>query len=838
MNQPSETPRVLPGELTAEEILNGAYPFPASPQFPVTEDTGGLALERLTKTPPPGVHPRILFGPDDLPDLRRRLAETQAGRTMLQTLRGRTSGTFSNPDHWERQLFEKLAAGDTAAALVIVSQKLPPSYPAGHYQPHILYALVMEAFDALLRDDPVQGEQVGSAIAGYARMLAPLLEEALQQPLADDVWRAKIAGPTTGQWTEDQGLREIIGYHLLGYAYDFAHNFMDEAQRASVRAVIARATAGRIWEGASLPHHWRNWNWVVIGLGHPLLALAIEGEEGYDPRLYKLGVEIARDYLTYGVSPSGCATEAVGYCQFGFVWGNPFIVAAARRGDNLLAHGHHRAMIEWYLHSMEPFAPLSIKTLETDAERLEHHVPPHWTSHGDGGDEGPSVPTVMMWKHFFPDDPRIDFLWQMVIHGGMEAPLQGRFHVIEPLIWAADGGRQATSIAGTDMAALGLPPTWFDPERGSLIARSGWDTDALALQFECRTDSQSASHEHADRGNFTLSALGRRWARESFRSVETRHHNNVLIDGMGQGFWPGPGRWLGHRDAGWALIAACDAKDAYDWWWPKTIVTDDPEQSPRFRFARWASFRQEAEEFRRRYGRETMERDPRPAVAAHFAGFEQGDPRMWDEDGWPLRLTHNPVQRAFRTVAMVREGRPYALVVDDIQKDDQERLYEWLMMTGPDTDVAAMAENDIVLCDAAGERDANGHRRPRPGERQLLVRVLRAADPAAPHAYQSRPSARLETFEKKDTLAPGGRTYGPDRRLVIGSRAVAPDFKILLLPHRQGEPLPTTTWNTAQDVLLLQWPEGPADEIRFTRGEDGRTRLAMTRDRNLKAVLS
>ena len=126
---------------------------------------------------------------------------------------------------------------------------------------------------------------------------------------------------------------------------------------------------------------------------------------------------------------------------------------------------------------------------------------------------------------------------------------------------------------------------------------------------------------------------------------------------------------------------------------------------------------------------------------------------MWDEDTWPVYLPHNPVQRAFRTVTFNGGEHPYLLVVDDIQKDDKEHLYEWLMQTGMDTEVASLQGNDIVLCDATAKRDENGEVHPAKGERELLVRVLNMNDPARPHDYQNRPSFRLETFERKDTLA-------------------------------------------------------------------------------------
>jgi hypothetical protein len=799
-------PAHLPGELPADEVLNGVYPFPPSPAIEVTYDESGLAKDRLGKVPAPGVHPRILFGPDDLPELRQRLSSTNAGKAMLATLRERTGGTILKAGTWEAEAYDKLASGDADGALKLIGEKRKPSYPQGHYQPHVLYAIVMESFDALVADDAARSRKAATAIATWARMVEPLLEGSLREPLYDDVWRAKISGPQTGSWSDSQGIRDLFGGHLLGYAYDFTASAMTDAERDQTRRVIARATAGRVWMGARLPHHFRNWNWIAVGLQQPLLALSIEGEEGYDPRVYKLGVDIARDYLTYGISPRGSSTEAVGYTQFGFVWGNPFFVAASRRGDMLLAHPHLRAMPDWYLASLEPFGGL-------------------WTSHGDGGagDQNgrPAVWTLQMFRRFYPNDARVELLWQNYVKNTRSKPFADRYHIIEPLVWCAD----EPTIDHGDGAALKLPTTFFDADRGSLNVRSSWSSDAALVQFECRPDGHGASHEHADRGNFTFSALGRQWSRESFRSIETRHHSNVLIDGLGQGYWPGPGVWLGHVETDWAIAAACDAKAAYDWWWPKSILAD-ADDSARFQFPRWATYREEAAQFRKNYAGVPIEHDDRPAVVAFWKGFDDiaGGPRLWDEDGWPVRLPHNPVQRAFRTIAFVKSPAPYLVVVDDIQRDDQPRLFEWLMQTGPDTDVVSLKDDEIVLCDASVPRAADGTAKPAKGDRTLVVRTVGRSLARGAREFQATPSIRLETFEKKDTNSREGRSFGVDKRLVIPSRAVSPDFKVVLIPQRAGDAPAVTKWDDAGTTLTITIA-GQTDTWTFAKGDDGRTRI-------------
>jgi len=809
----SAPPAHLSTELSADDILNGKYPFPPSPSVEAHDDFSGFAKDRLSPVPAPGIHPRILFSPEDLPALRARLRDTEVGRKLTLRFHQRLAAAIGKPGTQGNLFYEALATGNVAAATKILNENHGVLPGIGHYQPYI-YALAMESFDDLLNDDQVRGRRVATAIATWAKIIDPVIDSIDKQPMYDDVSRA--FAPKSNDWTNSISIRDLVGYHVLGYAYDFAYNFMTPAQRDQVRHEISRVTYGRLWMGARLPHHFRNWNWIAIGLSQPLLALAIEGEPGYDPRVYKLGVQIARDYLTYAISPTGESTEAVGYTNFGFVWATPFWVAAARRGEDFLVQSHNRHMIDWYLQTEEPYGRV-------------------WQSHGDGGDSGPSIWNMSMWKYFYPNDPTVDHLWQDTLFADNKDQLKdATFHIVEPMIFAADPGKDAANRPlDSTPAKLNAPLAMFDPVRSSVNARNNWAPDATSIEFECRTDSVGPSHEHADRGNFTLSAMGRQWAKESFRSIESRHHNVILIDGLGQGYWPGPGRWDGYRDNGWALMAAADAKPAYDTWWPKEVVTEAPDWE-RYQYFRWATFLDQEKIFTENYDTKTAVRDPRPSVVAHFKDFQATGPRMWDEDTWPLAFPHNPVQRAFRTVTFVRGDKPYLLVTDDIQKDAGERLYEWLMMTGTNTDIVSIEGNNILLADATAPRNAEGLIKPKKGDRELLVRVLDIAAAAHPHDYQARPSFRLETFEKKDTndgdgVGYGmGRSFGTDRRLVVATRAAAPNFKILLLPTRAGDPLPVTAWNADHTQLTITL-DGHTDTFTFTMGTDGRNRIVASR---------
>ena len=107
-------------------------------------------------------------------------------------------------------------------------------------------------------------------------------------------------------------------------------------------------------------------------------------------------------------------------------------------------------------------------------------------------------------------------------------------------------------------------------------------------------------------------------------------------------------------------------------------------------------------------------------------------------------------------------------------------------------------------------------------------------EPAKFRDYQSRPSVRLETFERKDTLVlemkegalSGARSFGLDKRLVIANRSAAPDFVILLFPLRHEDVLPVTTWNADKTKLTIE-TGGKKKVFNLTTSDNGQIQLAV-----------
>lgn len=437
-----------------------------------------------------------------------------------------------------------------------------------------------------------------------------------------------------------------------------------------------------------------------------------------------------------------------------------------------------RVLDRWMLFAMQPYGR-------------------EWATEGDLGTFPPAAPLVQLAKFFYPDDPRI------------------------------------AMVAGQAPRVDKLDLSQFDPARGVLFARSDRGPDALAVQFHARSDTTYANHDHADRGAFTLSALGRSWAVPSLRETSSQYNSVVTIDGVGQGCFATPARRVSTEEHPDWVYAAVDTKYCYDWRWMKSSFLATDEQLAREPFLEWV--RESRDRLLARTPREKWDHDPSPAVRDYYAPWMAGDPRMWTaEDSWVLRTPYNPVRKSFRSLAMVRGEHPFVVVADDIRKDAAEHLYEWRMTLPMEIEAHSIRGNDIILGPVGAQHAEEGGQvatykdvgRPvaNPGDPMLLVRVL---DIGRPVWTETTPVPTVETLEflKHDDMHQfAGRSLGMGRRLVLPSRSVEPCYRVLLFPFRAGEQLPETTW---KDDVLTVTAGGRTQGVKFTPSPDGSTRIAV-----------
>ena len=792
---------------SADQILNGEAPGrKASP--PVTEKPNdeGFAKERLYHVPAPGVHPRILFGPEDLPRIRKQLQETETGRALLASLKAKLDNGIDKPGTPENQALEALMKGDHAQADAITADFKAHPAPGSVANP-LFNSLVDKTFYCLVMDDKVEGAKTAAVATAFAEYLEPQIDEAAKAPGADDYWR---------------GIRQVCGSGpALGFIYDFGQPYMTKEQADVFRRVLTKATKGRYVLGMDLPHHWRNWNFIGMAEEFPLMSLALEGEDGNDPRIFARGSEVAHDYIDYSMSDEGIAKEAIGYHTGGIAHLSLLMIAMANRGDNLFINDKYRKMFEnWFIWAQQPFGG-------------------QWSSSGDLGTFPPNFEAMQAAKFFYPTNPKIDFLFQNHPMIRQAVKLQGDILAYltpsDPLKGA--DGKVIDYHAGADFK---MPQSLYDPQRGYLFARDGWAKDSTSLQFVARNDTVFVSHDDADRGTFYFTAMGQPWSLPSFREVETKYTNNIIIDGLGQGYSATPATWVNTVDTPVATFGTADLSYCYDWKWVKSPIIMSAEE-----FARkpWlSSYAPVRERLGPRYANVAFERDPTPQVVDYYSGYLAGDPGMWDEDTWVKRSPVNPVQRAFRTAGLVRGERSYALIVDDFQKDDKEHLYEWSMQMPMNVEIYSIKGGDLVIGPISNKRVETppsfdvyrdiGTPLAAPGTPLLLVRILNVNQPAIPTG-QSNP--RLETIEyvrHDDSHQFAGRSTGLGKRLVLPSRSIAPDYKVLLFPFKQGEPLPVTTWSDDKKSLSLTWGK-QQDTYNFDKDETGRTHLTLHRGNDL-----
>jgi len=831
-NQDYAKMKELPGEYSAEQILNGEYQWPPSPEVKMqTVESSYFKKNAFGNAPASGIHPRILFSPKDLESIRARTKNTETGRLALKTLRNHQHNSLHKENTASNNIYKMLLAGNLKKSRILLEDYKNAGETDGvhwYHRSQFPYILLLETFDCLLRDDKKQSVELATVITNLGKIYQEnlnLMDEAFKN--TPDLLSKGIVNITeieaNAQLNSDawrSSRRDAIGGEPnFAFLYDFAYNWMNTEQQQICRTVLNDYIRGKTAIGSHMPHHFRNWNWIAVGSGLLVTALATEGESGNDARVYKHQKEIQTDYHKYGWSEAGMSKEAIGYTQFGLRWHVPALIAMARRDYNLWNQKSWYNSLKWYAHSVQPEGG-------------------RFLSHGDGGEAGPTLQTMLAWKFTYPEDPLVNYVLKEALDAQNKGGAKldgGRGFLINQIIFADD----ALNMDFQNGKTLNLPNTFFDVERKSLITRSEWGSDEVQLQLECRDDQIAPSHQHADRGSFTFSGAGRSWAIDRFRGVESRHHNVVLIDGKGQGYVPPPGKWLNLVDNENATFGVLDAKYAYDWYWQETLSGFTDKNQPRRYFKRWESFKDSNDKWLMEHPNFDWKAniDRSPVVEAYYNGFESGDPRMWDEYARPVRVENNPVKKAFRSAGIIRGKHTYGLIVDDIKKDDVNHNYEWLMMVDSDVELIKINTDDIILGGTTkltegtwGTLQAN----PKKGDSQLLIKVLNRniADDNL-----KNPQIRLETFEYKDAKDwPNGRSFGLAKRLVIPSYSKSPDFKMLLFPHYVGEEQPVITWNEDKSSVIIEWQD-QKDVVEFSKNTNGRTNFMVTRNNSIIAKI-
>jgi hypothetical protein len=754
---------------TGEEVLNRKVVRLPQPDPELAYRPNGFRAGLLSEVPPVGVHPRVVMSPSDIPRIRENIKRYAVAKKA-----------------WEDVLLKKIEPDKKE--------------PTGHNWEG-LYALV------------TGNDEYGRKSA------AELVKRALETDRKID--EVDATHPYPHHWWF-----KIRGSGILNVAkgYDYLYGHMTDEQRAAVRKVISKATVGRYNHGMELPRSWRTWNWPHFSQNIVNAALAIEGEEGYEPRIYDVCRESVVDFLTYKISPGGYDHESTGY-NAGLVWGgggSESLIAVARRlrDPNPLTHPHLQNHADAFIGQQGgPDGP--------------------WFGRGDASGAPPGFVLLTIMKYFYPEDPRWDMLWQSAFHVTHWDGSPGRFRGVDNrtggvLPFLLMYGVEARK--GPD----GKPVNWWTkdapfsltytfPELGHLTTRTSWDAaDSVHMTLSAITKMTNTGHDGPDEGTFSVWAHGVDWSRQGDKyNKYTPWRASIAIDGKGQYYGVAPGLFLPLVDAPQATAGVVDVTYSYTWHLRngRYNVLYSPlfEEDPTFYTNQWSLDRVKT-------GLREEELDPTPFSREfwRFAGTNYG---LWmGEDRHPtMRYLNTPVRRAFRSVDLVRGEHPYVLVIDDMQKDDEPHLYDWIMPLA--------ARNEMVR--KSGERDeravellvrripslGKGEKDPglRKGDPVLLVRVLN-------RNCNGYPSIRFVNE------AGASDTSSGRQRIIVPSVSVAPDFKILIYPHRHGDPLPATTWNEARTRLTIEIGE-QVDTVRFARTHVDRRPFGGVGEQTLYSIL-
>lgn len=799
---------------TPEEVLDRKTKW-TNPYHPdLTPNTKGFEFSRLGKTPAKGIHPRIFTSPGELADVKKRLETTQMGAKMMKLAKDdldkmqKGEGAFG-------KLYTLLKAGTDLQGS---KEELPKE---------LANLLAIQGLLAQLNNNKALQTETGTVAANYLKVT---LHHITALPF--------VVG------REEKVKEEIFSQGSIAKLFDFTATGMTAADKAEIVDLIAKNTTGRYSIGMELPRHWRRWNHIPDAAKLGLTMLAIENEAGYDKRVYDCAAEVTEDYITYAYNEEGMSSEGLIYTFGPIEYVTSMMTAMARRGQkNLFVNPHFRAIPNWLIYTLAP----------------NHNC--LWSSHGDTGSTG-DIPWSMMMdmKFFFPNDAKIDYLFANSLYKELKKTPD-----VTSFVFCNDPSKTAAEY--NSVPPVEMPLTFASPGRGTFIARDKWDKNGVMFQFDARQDTYFQSHDHADRGNFELAANGRLWVMDGWRSTESKYHSVITIDGRGQGYFATPATWKEYVDVPEATFGLVDYKYAFDWKWLKTPVSDAMQGKPLP--AQWSDgvYMAAAKNQMKYHPGEVPERDPLRKVAEYFSGNLATDPRIWTEDTWPTRLQNCPVEYAFRTAGLVKGKHSYMLIVDDLKKDNSERLYEWAMPVQLDVEVVSIkqlvdvtqqsgaltigfntfgdkgtqGDYDVVLGDKSMKRnmdevDTNiggvynvGRFTPQKGNPQLLVRVLNRTAADVPNL---EPNPRLETFENLKTEDMHQfylRSMDLAKRLVIPSRSNNPDFKVLLFPYLHGEETPKTKWNDNRTQLTVSFSD-QTDTFYFSKAADKHTKTKLVRD--------
>lgn len=750
-------------------------------------DESGLRRDRLRPAPAPGVHPRVWIVPEDLEPLRRKATDSNVGPILMEKLRAHVASMENNAN------YQKLLKGDASGA-------------TGR---GIIRLIANASLLALIEEDAAKGRELAKAAATFAAAQEKQLlrNKTIQEHQGMNNVNPLIKDEFSGVRSWQHWSMGIIDHHHLGYAYDFLYNWMSEDERSTVRSAIATATAKHFSWGMGIAGPGvHNWNIIHANLG--LLALSIEGEEGYDEMVAAWSKQLLGNYYTYAVTESGMPLERGGKNAIKTNYGIPFSrrdlsgVIPVEFPENLMAIPQLRRYVTGYMMNLQvPW-------------RGKMQIYGAW-----GGSDMPLsrwLREVMAMKYLYPDDAAIDYVWRCAVGENYEnirelSPGSHEFagdELIQAMLFAVDYDSELD--LDEHLLSLDPPIDYFSPQRLQVQARSDWSTEAVQLMVHAQ--AIYTAHPRFGRGHFLLNGLGRPWtyyariadARGFLGHVgDSQHYSTVQVNGVGTGYQNSTGVDYVANPHG--MFVSVDNKIPFSWQGERSNKSDAQV---------WDAWRtNKVSDMWTLYEPERAIPGLTEMRVIRPGWYAPGSIEMDPETSAPLYERYR-MDYAFRTAGLVRGNHPYALILDDYRKDPKgaagaaETLhaYDWHFILQPDLSIESQDASRIILKEADGPR-------------RLLIQALEIEGGTPLLGYiEDYPGYgwSTRTFE---------RVHG--KRLIIPSFSAEPRFKFFLYPYRAGDSLPEIQSDGRQARLI--W-EDQTDTIHFDQHANGLTQVQISRD--------
>ncbi len=839
-------------------ILNGGLirDLPPPIKVPVHYKAPGFDASKLTPPPAPGIHPRVIIGPEDIERFKVLHA---AGDKAPRIFRLQMEQMRRDAENW----------------------KVPANFNYGGSPWGEDSKIAGWALYALITEDQELGRKAAEATVEHAFYLEGRVDilnshpdaEAIKDVAYDFVRIGVKFGQIDYHSAYYQGGKERVAelmrehgatiahtgdhsgsYLSLAFEYDYAHPFMTEEERAIVRRVISKCTYGKYTTGMALPGQMYINNHMSGAANQIYLALAIEDEEGYDPRVAKLAEWSLKNKLSYDLSSDGITYENTK----GFIPMLPVLAIAKRQGpdhpENLLKHSHllarafsnvsHARKIYYRYFGESRRRPdnIALEKIVTGQDE-----PRYWRASGASGSGG-HLEFWSVLKHFYPENEMVDFVWNCKLPGSL-----GYFEGTPEDNW--DGkihhgwfGLKAINLLTashmTDYNALDkleqfedVEKFWFDDERGIMAARNDWTADSMLVHKENRVDQYYMGHESPQHGDFQVWADGIPWVGNGGGYLDTSFRNMVTVDGLAGVYAPISGDWMTASGTDHSATAVSEMTSAYQW--RKSIngirYLDHPgiEQAPYQMTERFQGAAYQLNRF--------SEFTYLPRIREHYDGFAHLDWGPWHGEtrGPEYYIKWNdPMDHVFRTLHFARGSAPYLLIFDDLRKaDDDNHQFDWRMLVTGDAvlyqvntavgnrhlelNTEGKIGTDLIFClkdgsyqraggEAWGAKYVTLKPQPKKGDPMLLVRVL----------------WRNTNFPYP---VPNLQRSGAYNMVSVPAFGKSPEYRIMVFPHRYGDKLPTTEWSDDRTRLTVK-VGGNVDVYDLDQTDRERTVFSMTRN--------